>query len=248
MCVRPKMSMKTLLHKLLREQRGAAFIEFAMVFPFLFLLLFGGVELARYVLIMQRVEKAAYVITDIAGQESPATDPVPAGAVQISVDRVRTEIFPQFTRLMGVFGNEARQTVVLSSVINTPTRGLRLRWQQVSDNILPGITSIVTGSGPTNTSGSACADAPFPGVDVPLPGTMTYRENMIVGEVFYDYRPIVTSLLGVTQVMPTFTGGGFGMNAQIIAKRLFLHPRNGDLVDLPPAHPVNTDPDIYPCE
>lgn len=248
-----------------RSQKGVAAIEFAFVFPFLFLLLFGGVEMARYILITQRVEKSAYVLTDIVGQETPATpllNPSTPNPGEISVDRLQgaTGYFSQFTKMMGVFGNPNRQGVIMSSVINTSssfgTPNIRLRWQQyLAGSLIDGnglFVSVVTGAHPTQTSGNACSGTAFDGDTTAILNSMTLGENMIVGEVFYYYTPIAHGILqGVTSVTPNFTGGTFNiLQEQVIGRRLFLHPRNGELFDLPPAHPVQTDADgiaIRPC-
>ena len=248
-----------------QNQKGVAFIEFAFVFPFIFLLLFGGVEMARYILITQRVEKAAYVLTDIVGQETPATpliSPPTLNTGEISVDRLQGSngYFSKFTRMMGVFGNPVRQGVIMTSVINTsssigsPT--IRLRWQQYSAGALVDgnslFVSIVTGSHPTQTSGDACTGTSFDADKTAILKDMTLGENMIVGEVFYYYTPIAHSFLsGVSTAIPNFSGGIYNiLDEQVIGRRLFLHPRNGELFDLPPAHPVQTDADgvaIRPC-
>ena len=232
--------MRQFLRKLIRNETGVALIEFAIVFPFMFLLLFGTIELGRYVVILQRVEHAAYVLTDITGQYAPATATGAAG--EINVTRLSTEVFPQFHRIMGVYGDTSREAVVISSVINR--NGTRLlRWQRSINGGVPGFTSIVTGTAPQNTTrtGGVCQPAPFDATVNAQLGTMLNGENMIVGEVSYRYRPIVASLLPVTtatQNLPGSGGGPFSVPEQTITRRLYLHPRNGDLLDIPPAHPI----------
>lgn len=236
--------MKQFFSRFWSHQRGIAFIEFAIVFPFMFLLLFGGVEVARYILITQKVEKAAYVLTDIIGQSTPAAYPQVQG--ELRVETLQNTIFPQFHRMLGSFGNTAREGIIVSSVINTPNNGLKLRWQQAQlGNDVAASRSVVDGQA-RNTSGDTCFAAPFNAEVNTLLGTMTKGENMIVGEVFYFYKPLVSALLGVTSATPAYTGGGFSLKPQVISRRLYLHPRNGELVDLPPAHEVN--PNKKPCQ
>jgi Flp pilus assembly protein TadG len=100
--------------RFIRHQQGVALIEFVIVFPFMFLLLFGGIELSRYIIITQNVERAAYAITDITGQfPSPTT----TGATgELSVTQLDTNVFPQFHRMMGRFGDTTRERVIMTSV------------------------------------------------------------------------------------------------------------------------------------
>ncbi len=232
--------MKQFLLRLVGNQKGVALIEFAIVFPFMFLLLFGTIELGRYVVIIQRVEHAAYSLTDIVGQYTPATASGAAG--EISVTRLANEVFPQFHRIMGVYGDTAREVVIISSVIRMSNGTTRLRWQRsLNGGGVPSITSIVTGTAPQNTTrtGGTCQAAPFNAEVNTTLGTMLTGENMIVGEVSYRYRPMVASLFGVTGATQSWIGGGpFQVPEQTITRRLFLHPRNGDLLDIPPAHPI----------
>jgi hypothetical protein len=74
--------------------------------------------------------------------------------------------------------------------------------------------------------------------------TMEDGENMIIGEVYFFYRPIVASLAGVTGATATqsTSPGAFSVAPRTLVRRLFLHPRNGSLRTLPPAHPATQAP------
>ncbi len=231
--------MKKLFSRFTRHQQGVALIEFAIVFPFMFLLLFAGIELTRYVLIIQKVEKSAYVLTDITGQYAPATTSASTG--EINVTRLTTEVFPQFHRMMGSYGNPAYEAIVMTSVMKT-SGGVKILWQRYSAGGDVTVQSVVTNAFPTNTSrsdGSSCTTATFNADINTQLTTMLPGENMLIGEVFFHYKPIVTSLLGVT----TATGvGPFGVAERTISRQLFIHPRGGDLLTLPPNTPVSAGP------
>ncbi len=231
--------MRHVLKKLLKNERGIAMLEFIIVFPFLFLLLFGGLEIARYIVIIQKVENAAYVITDAVGQLNAPQSPSVSGEANVAAIQNAMELYDT---MMWPYNNPSRESVVISSVKNEG--GMRyLRWQR--SLVGSGSVTSVTGVGPTNsvrTMSGPCSAAPFTSEYSALLTGMLPNENMIVGEVFYDYVPLWQSMLGgVTAATPEATGGGgFSIGPRTISRRIFLHPRNGDLVDLPnpPAQPL----------
>lgn len=53
--------------------RGAAALEFALVFPMLFALFLGGVELSRYTMFQQKLEKSTAALADLATQSGSLT-------------------------------------------------------------------------------------------------------------------------------------------------------------------------------
>lgn len=58
------------LHRFLHHQRGAVFIEFAIVAPILILLLVGTVEISRYMLFKEKLESSASQMLDIVTQST----------------------------------------------------------------------------------------------------------------------------------------------------------------------------------
>jgi hypothetical protein len=64
------------------------------------------------------------------------------------------------------------------------------------------------------------------------------QENIIVGEVFFQYQPLLKSVFGINIA---------GLSERPIALRFFMHPRNGDLIDLPPGIPATDDPSKDVC-
>ena len=225
------------LRRGIKNERGVALIEFVIVFPVLFLLLFGGIELTRYILIVQRLEKSAYVLTDIVGQLNPAT--ATGGTGQIS-DATLATIFARYDVLMGNYANAADEAIIFTSVVHrdTPAPSANLiRWQRSGGGTMTtGVTSVVNGSGvPSSISHYANGTCPVASFNTTINNFLngggggapiTPNENMIVGEFFYDYRPIAAALLGVST---------FALPAHVIHRTVFLHPRNGDLLDPDPA-------------
>lgn len=254
--------MRKFLRKIIKSDRGVALIEFAFVTPFMMLLLFGGIEVARYALIIQKVQKASYAMTDIVAQyASPTVPKVPpaAGAdKEISVSKLDTEVFPLFDRLMQPFNGTAaakEQTmVVFTSVVHRANGTNQIRWARINGTLFTDVTSVVTGAPPRNISrapGTPCLATNFPANVTTLlnaggaDGAFA-NENFIVGEVFYRYRPIISFLLGLTESTSSLAGT-FGMEPRTIARRIYIHPRNDTLLDLPPDSPTAVPPVSNAC-
>lgn len=221
--------MNRLLKRFARNENGLAMIEFLIIFPFMFLLVFGAVELTRYIVIAQKVAKASYVLTDAVGQFSPST--TTGGSNQINQDRLNN-IADGYQSMMWPFGNPQRQAIIFTSVVRQNGQS-RVRWQYYRPGA-QGVTSI-TGFGPTTqtrSSSGPCPNAPFNSTINTELATMPNGENMIVGEVFYQYRPVLRAML--EGISGSNGGTPWFIDNTLLSRRLFLHPRAGDLLGLPP--------------
>lgn len=256
--------MTALIKRFLEHRGGVALIEFAIVFPVFFLLLFGGIEINRLILIQQKLEKAGYVIGDIVTQYTPATTRGLAG--EINVNEITTRVFPQLNRMMGIYSEPARQVAILTAVrVSGPTAGrtLTIDWQiagggNMTSGTCDGLASstcarsIVNGIAPSaisvgvrgtrafssGSAESAAARALILGLPQ-QPSASDY--TIIVNEVFYFYQSLLGSLVGD---MGAAGGGGivgynFGLPPKMYVKRTYFIPRNeSHLFDLPPTFPV----------
>lgn len=241
------MYLPSLISRFLRDRQAAALVEFALVFPFMFLLLFGGIEVTRLILIQQKAEKAGYVLADVTTQYAPATQLGATG--EISSAEMTQNVLPVLDRIMRPYNDPARQVVIISSV--EKNGGLyTIRWQVAGGGSLSGcegsvcVESIVNGLTPAGISpavaGSAAA---FPAPElsalagyVPPSGS----GNIIVSEVFYRYTPLLQDLLqGVGNAGGSgATGFRFFLPPRIYAKRTYFIPRQGNLFHLPPDFPL----------
>lgn len=236
--------------RFVRSCRGVALIEFAIVFPFLFLLLFGGIEVTRLILIQQKLEKAGYVLADITTQFTPAT--VTAAAGEISVAQMTTNVFPQLTRIMNPYGDTTRQAAIMTS-IEKLNGDLFIRWQIAGGGSLSGcdsqpmptcVQSIVNNLAPAAITPAVSGTTPaFPAAETALIAqfipTQTNSANFVVSEVFYRYQPILQPLLqGVGGASTGAAGFNFFLTPRIYVKRTYFVPRNGALLALPPSFPV----------
>lgn len=239
-----------LLPRFARSHHGVALIEFAIVFPFFFLLLFGGIEITRLILIQQKLEKAGYVLADIVTQYNPATATGAAG--EVSVTEITSNVFPQLSRIMNPYADTGRQAAIITSVEKL-NGNLFIRWQIAGAGSLSGcdsqptptcVRSVVNNLAPAAITGAVRGTTPsFPGPEsAAIAGfvpTASNSGNFVVSEVFYRYEPILQSLLqGVGGVSTGVGGFNFFLPARIYVKRTYFTPRNGSLLALPPTFPV----------
>lgn len=123
------------------ETEGIALIEFAMVVPVLLVLVFASVELARWILIVQKVDKATYVLTDLVGQYKPASITGDINApghehdTEIGLINLEKEVLTQVDDMLAPFVKTSANNygIMLTSVQHSGTTD-RIRWQVVSNN------------------------------------------------------------------------------------------------------------------
>ncbi len=153
--------------KLLRNDRGNILVEFAMAMPILTLLLVGGVELGRYVLLNQKLDRAVMTLSDLV-----------ASTTSVSVSDVN-QIFNATSLVLDPFPLGAQGAVVISSVkedSGTP----KIFWQRTGGGSLSVTSTIGVQAGNATLSNNAL---------------VTSSEGVIIGEIFYEYQPWFTDLI-----------------------------------------------------
>ena len=221
--------MHRIIQRLRADQRGLAFIEFALLTPFILLILFGGIELTRFMLVVQKLDKTAYALANITAQYVPATADRRDG--EINVNEMNTVVFRQFAALMEPYDAAANGSVIMSS-IRRERDVIRIKWQIASPGYTDGETvSAVSGLTPAGVNGAGAAlrdrAASFTGdAALEMTGMLGY-ENMIVSEVFFRYQPILSRVLQRLQ-LPLQLGD------TTLVRRLYARPRIGNLICLPP--------------
>lgn len=161
--------MKRLLNAwkhLRRAQEGVAYIEFAITLPFLLALFMGSVDVTRYILIAQKVEKVSSTVSDLVAQH----DNMSTSQLNILI-QAAGEVMKPYS-----FG--AGGYVIVTSVTKTGTNAPRVNWQY-------------TGGG-TWTQNSLIG-APGNLANMPANFTMNSNENVIIAEVFYNYSPLISN-------------------------------------------------------
>lgn len=153
--------------RLLRSCRGSVAAEFAMAMPIIIMIALGGVEIARYVLLHQKLARTAVTMADLVSQ-----------AEELSESEL-TQLYSAVTHVMEPFDVGARGVVILSSISAGGGSPARVAWQRSGGGGLAGQSS---------RFGGEAGDAALPDGFVVRDG-----ESVVTAEVFYDYAPLFTA-------------------------------------------------------
>jgi len=153
------------VRRLLVERRGAIAVEFALFAPILIMLITGGVEINRFVLLNQKLERVSVTVADLTSQAESLTEADLVGLFQV--------IGP----VMKPFDLTGVGKVIVSSIGAKDGNSPRINWQRSFGALANSSAFGVEGSTPTLPAGFVIRDT----------------ENVIVAEVFYDYSPLIVS-------------------------------------------------------
>ena len=155
------------LRRLKRDGRGTVVVEIAVATPVVIGLLLSGVEITRYVLLNQKIERATATMADLVSQSETLSE----GGL--------ANLFAATAYVMDPFDLEAEGRLVVSSISATNGNPARINWQRVF--------GAGGGSGP-GKGGSAFGKE---GDVATLPAGFVVRDNetVLFTEVFYDYVP-----------------------------------------------------------
>jgi Flp pilus assembly protein TadG len=171
------------VRKFLIDADAVAATEFAIVAPFMFLLYFGGVELADGMAINIKVSATAHSVTDMVTQNTSLS----TAQMQNILTGATAIIAPYPVNS----GSTSLLTVTVSEFSSDANGNLTLQWSQSYNG---------TTFGPGRTSLAASSSYPSLAVPTSLNGTVGNANNpnnqndqvsFIVGEVSYAYKPIL---------------------------------------------------------
>ncbi len=228
--------MKRSTRDFISNRQGSALVEFALAAPLLLTLFFGVVELTRFIVIMQKVERAAYSLSNNIIQYLPAQRPVVNAAGEISRDNMDNNVFPLLSNVMEPNNADSDLRAIVTSVVNTAATAppvITINWQIAGGGSLTNAdtVSIVNSIAPASIRPSVRGDdAEFNPEIMSYLADMQQGENVIVVEVFYNYQPIVSNIL-IRFGMPSLA-------QKTIISRVYSMPRQGNLLALPPSFPV----------
>ena len=159
--------MRTLLQRLIRNCSGTLAVEMAMALPVIFGLMVAGVEVTRYVLLNQKVERTSATLADLVAQADVLSE---AGLVNL---------VGAAQHVMTPYDADADARIVISSLTNPSGSNPVVAWQR-GFGAGPGASQF-------GTQGNAAQ----------LPDGFVVRqaENVIAVEVFYDYAPMLTTAI-----------------------------------------------------
>jgi Flp pilus assembly protein TadG len=158
------------LRKFSSDRRGALIAEFAAAMPVLVILLLGGVEVSRFALLNQRMDRLATVMGDLVAQ-----------AETLSENDV-TQLFQATGHVAWPFDMATKGNVIISSIsIPAPPAAQtpKITWQRHIGGLVSSSQIGAQNAAPT------------------LPGGLTVAtgQTLIVAEVYYDFSPMLIGSL-----------------------------------------------------
>jgi Flp pilus assembly protein TadG len=159
----------------LRNNRGGVMIEFGFAMPVLILLLLGGVELGRYVLLHQKLDRTAMTVSDLV-----------ARVQSVTTDDIDT-IFTAANLVMAPFDLTDRGRVFISSV-KEDSGSPKVIWQRSGAGTLT-VTSEV---------GSVGGNATISDNNL-----VTDTDAIVIGETYFEYSPWFIDLIPTTTIRHT---------------------------------------------
>ena len=145
------------------ERRGTLAVELAFAVPVIFALIVSGVEVTRYVLLHQKLERTAATMADLTAQAEVLSE-AGLGSLFLAAGNVMTP-----------YDLAADGRLVMSSIYRDVGGNAEIVWQR--------------GYG----GGSGASHFGVEGATATLPETLVVREgeNVIVAEVFYGFEPML---------------------------------------------------------
>jgi hypothetical protein len=157
--------MKHRLTRFMKRQEGVAYLEFAIALPLLIALFMGAVEVTRYIIVVQKVEKATTTLSDVVSQSQSIT------TAQLN------QLVEAAKEVMRPYSFNTNGYVIITSVTRTAPAAPRVNWQYVGGGSW-------THASLVGSPGSTALWVPF---------AMDDKENIIIAEVFYNFQPIVNN-------------------------------------------------------
>lgn len=150
------------------DDAGSTIVEFAVIVPLVLFVMLGMYDTARYILLNQKLDRAAATMSDLVSRPSN----ISAGEINQLMDAADEILRP--------FNLGARGGVIVSSV-----------FRPVGDD--PTVTWQITGGGPIippSAIGGVGSTASMPSGFV-----VRDNENIITAEVYYNFEPIFLDAL-----------------------------------------------------
>jgi Flp pilus assembly protein TadG len=165
-----------LLRRARRDASGSVLIEMAIVIPVMLTLLMGGVETGRYVYLHMKLQNAAAGIADVATRD------------EILTTAALEDVYWAAERFVAPFAFLENGVVIVSGVGVDAQGDPVVLWQEESE-------------GPLTPSSQVGA----PGETATMPEGLVLNDEdtAIVTEVFYQYQPWLTGVVGETLIQKT---------------------------------------------
>jgi Flp pilus assembly protein TadG len=147
---------------------GNVAVEFALCVPVLLLLMLGSAEMARYVILHQKLDRVATTISDLVARAETVSES--------DLD----DIFTAAGQVAEPFDLANLGVVIVSSVTNADGNGAVIAWQR-------------SGGGSYSASSHLGAEGETP--ELPPDFVVRQGETAIISEVYYDFTPFLSELI-----------------------------------------------------
>ena len=161
-----------MLKKLGRCRRGGVLLEFGLITPILVFLLLNGFEMARFLILNQKLQRTAMSVADLAARDD------------VLDTNDFTNLFAAGNEVFKPFALDTDGRVILSSINEDGSGNPQVAWQRQSGTLTA--NSLIGFEG-----GAAVLEEPT------LIGD---GQTLIVAEVFYDFEPLIGVIPGSRQV------------------------------------------------
>ncbi|MCG8691375.1 MAG: pilus assembly protein [Minwuiales bacterium] len=164
-----------LARRFARDRRGTVMVELAFAIPVMTIVVFGVLETTHYLLMRQKMERAAATVSDLVSR-SPV----------IFASDIPT-IFAATRSVTAPFDLTTDGNVIISSVYLAPGEPAPIiAWQRDNGGALAHASAF-------GTEGTTAS--------LPANFIMGQDENVIISEVYYEYQPWIVGDLFPTQVV-----------------------------------------------
>jgi hypothetical protein len=190
--------------KLLRDERGFAAAEFALWLPLMVLILFGCFEATRYILIHQKLDRAATQVADLVGQAEALTN----GQLD--------DIYNAAVEQMSPYDLDGEGKIIISSILGSGSTN-QIMWQRTHGS--------GGGSSEVGTAGGVAV--------LPDNFYLTANENTIAAEILYNYEPVFFGVLSGMKNLDGSPLFGNMFQATTFRHDAWARPRSATLVTVP---------------
>jgi Flp pilus assembly protein TadG len=168
--------------RFLRDGRGVAAVEFALIAPILVVLALGCFEVPRYVMVIQRLSRTSAGVSDLVAQ---ADEPITTNQMN--------DVFTAGKLMMQPYDVVTNGVIIVSSINNPNGAGVKITWQMRKGSV--GTASKIGVQGAT------------PGAGLPAAILPASNEEVIAAEVYFTYTPIFGTIIynGSTLYRVSFT-------------------------------------------
>jgi Flp pilus assembly protein TadG len=159
-------------HRLRKNEKGVAMIEFAMALPVLTILLLGCIDLAVYLVAHQRIARSAYTMSNLMTQMDQGLTEAQVGDMMLALDQVSKPFD------IATDGVATITAIIGNGVDGAPATSYSVAWQRCYG---------------ANASGSefGSSGASVSAADIPENTIVTTSQILVVTEIEYTYEPIL---------------------------------------------------------